>query len=105
MHEINIVVGRDALEDRIVAKRRELVPAHVGNRPPLSRLEAPDLVGEYAETVSITFLRALEEQLHAEADAKNGLSERRQQVCDTILAQPGHGVRGGSNARQDDAWG
>ena len=49
--------------------RRKLIPAHVRNGPSLRRLKTFDLVGEYAETVGIPFFRALEEELHAEADA------------------------------------
>ena len=80
----------------------ELIPTHVRYRPPRHRLQAPDGVGEYAETIRIAFFRALEQQLHPEADAQHRLSQRRQQLGDVVVAQAGHGVRGRSDAGQDD---
>src|SRR3981081_2224627 len=75
VHEINIVAGCDAFEDGVPPDRRELIPAHVWNRPSLRRLQTFDLVGEYAETVGIALVRALEEELHAAADTQNGLGK------------------------------
>src|SRR5260221_14658437 len=57
VNEIHVVVWSDAVQKRILANWRELIPTHVRNRPAGHRLQAFDGVGKNAEALCLTFFR------------------------------------------------
>src|SRR6185369_4719314 len=103
-------VMRAHLDDLVPAHLRHLVAAAVVLHPAFEA-EAHDLAGDQAETGSaaqrIAFLAAVEQHLHANADAEQRLGRRR--LADRVLeagsAQLAHAVGHRALPRQDDALG
>ncbi len=93
--EVDVRAVGDAVEDRVRAPGLQPVPAHVRHRE--LPLEAPDAAGQEAEAgVASVLLALLEEELHADADAEEGLSLLDRLAQDRHEAPPfdlGHGGR------------
>src|SRR5260221_10984270 len=58
VNEINVVVWNDAVQKRVFANRREMIPTHVRNRAAGHRLQAFDGVGKNAEALCLAFFRS-----------------------------------------------
>ncbi len=57
------------------------------------------------ETFCVAFFGAIEQQLHADANAEHGLLERGDHFDEARVAQPLHGIRGHADAGQDHPLG
>ena len=76
MDEIEPVIRADPGKQRIVAERLQGVPTHVRRRQPRTGRQRRHFSRDDTEGRRIAFIRALEQQLHAEADTEQGTSER-----------------------------
>jgi hypothetical protein len=77
----------------------ELIPTHVGHGQILCIRKLPHASRQQPEAFHIAFLRRFEQQLHADADAENGLLERANRIHQPNALQPAHAV-----SRRTHAW-
>ncbi len=103
VYEVDVVVASDPLQQRILARRHDLIPTHVWHRPPRRGLQPPHGAGQDAEAFGRAFLRSSKQQLHAEADSQHGLRELRQEDCNRAAAQPLHRILRRADPRQHHA--
>ena len=87
------------------AERGDCVPAHVGDFEPRAvgrRGRKPqDLRREDAHAAGVALLARKAHQLHADADAQDGLRERGDHRVESPLAELRHGRRGLADSRED----
>src|SRR5205823_1225259 len=68
-------------------------------------LQRPDLAGNDPEAFRVGFLAALEQQLHAKADAERGLGQRLEAIAKPELLDALHRMARRADAGQKDAIG
>ncbi len=103
MYEVDVIVTGDSFKQWILPLGNKLVPAHVRHRPARSGLQSAYRVRQNSETIGWAFLRVAEQELHPEADAEDGLRERRQNLRNRSLPQPLHRVFRGADPRKHHA--
>src|SRR6185312_5330039 len=100
------VAALDALQQRLVRlEQLDLVPAHMRHRqaaPARKRLDAP---GEPAEAGYVTYGGALEQELHAHADAEHWLLQAAQAIDKAVLSELRHARCRRADTHQDDTLG
>ncbi len=103
VHEVDVIVARNPIEQRILARRHDLIPTHVRHGPAWCGPQSLYRPRQNAQTLGGPFFRSGEQQLHAEADPQHGLREFRQQMRDRAAVQSPHRIRCRADARQHDA--
>src|SRR4051794_6708502 len=105
---MHVVEGRrvgQPLDQRRLLPPSNRVPADLRDLQP-RRIEGADLAGEQRKTTGATELdRALEQELHAQADAEHGHTLRTplaNQVVEPTLGDGAHRLRERANSRQDE---
>ena len=97
MDEIEVAAVVDALQYRCRDDLRDRAPAHIGHRQAFRGVQTSGDPRNDAETVHVLFLGGVREQLHAEANAKNRLSQAANHVDQAMVFQSCHGIRGGAD--------
>src|SRR6185437_2897863 len=105
VHEIEVLARLDPREQRILPRGAQLIPSHVRHRPAGRRLQQPRGARNNTEALRHPLRRALEQQLHPEADAEHRLAQGRQQLREPGALQPLHRICRRSHAGQQDAGG
>ena len=101
MGEINIIAGP---QSEIAVADLDTAPAHVRHWALGFWLQRADPTGNDAEAIDIVFLTALEQQLHAEADAERWLLQVSQRFAQAERFDPFHREACGPHAGQDDPF-
>ena len=94
VHEVDVVVLGDVLEQRIRAQRGELVPAHVRHRAARASAQAPHGVRHHAEAIRRRLLRsartaaACRGRCRARVASASGSTSRRPGRAQARMASP-----------------
>jgi hypothetical protein len=106
MDEIQVRAVGDAIEQRMLPRADDLIPADVRQRRRI--LEPGRPAGQHAQRGGPVFVAAVEEQLEPEADAEERPVARdpvTDRVDEAVVPEAGHRGRGGPDARNDDRVG
>jgi hypothetical protein len=107
MHEVELVLRRNGVEQRMWSPDVDAVPAHMRHLlVRRQRRETTHRAWDQAQTLGVTFLGAVEAELCAHTDAEDGRAERErlpERLVEPALDQDGHRRTRVTHAREDDA--
>ena len=98
MHKIEARLRLDTVEQRGLTAGEESVPAHVRHGDAGGVRQQSHAAGDHAERLGRALRGALEQHLHAEADAQHGLGEAAHAIDEALGLQAPHALGGGADA-------
>ena len=105
VQEVEIFAIIQSVQHTVILRLPNRTPAHIGYRAIRTLRQLARKPWNYSQAVDVFFFRGVSQQLHAEADTKNGLRQLSNNIEKLMLPKPLHCIFGGTDARENDSCG